>query len=191
MTKEQFTAIGLTEEQATKAAEASAEELKSYIPKSRFDEVNTAKKQAEEDVKERDKQLEELKKSSGNVDELKQQIETLQQENKAALEKAESEMKELKLNNAIKIALTGKVLDEDIVAGLVDRTQILLKEDGSVTGLEEQLKNLKENKAFLFKEEKQQQAASTGFQKLGGEPAADNQTESFSLKDALTAIYQK
>ena len=34
--KEQFIALGLTEEQATKAAAASQEELKTYIPKHRF-----------------------------------------------------------------------------------------------------------------------------------------------------------
>ena len=42
---------GLSDEDAKKIADASSEELKTYIPKSRFDEVNNAKKQLEEESK--------------------------------------------------------------------------------------------------------------------------------------------
>ena len=48
------------EENAKKAAEASAEELKGYIPKARFDE-SSMKKKLELDVRERDTQLETIK----------------------------------------------------------------------------------------------------------------------------------
>src|SRR5690554_5985104 len=99
MKKEDFLKLGLTEEQATKAAEASAEELKGFIPKSRFDEVNEAKKKLDEDIKTRDKQLEELKKL--DVEGLKAQIEKLQMENKTAKEKYEAELKQIQINNAI------------------------------------------------------------------------------------------
>lgn len=78
MNKEQFVALGLTEELATKAATASAEELKGFVPKARFDEVNDAKKQAEKDRDSVGGQLEELKKSAGASEELKTQIEKLQ-----------------------------------------------------------------------------------------------------------------
>ena len=41
MKKEDLMKIeGMTDDLATKIAEASAEELKGYIPKTRFDEVN-------------------------------------------------------------------------------------------------------------------------------------------------------
>ena len=60
MKKEDLMKIeGMTDDLAAKVAEASAEELKNFIPKTRFDEVNEAKKNAEALVKERDKQLEE------------------------------------------------------------------------------------------------------------------------------------
>lgn len=54
MTKEQLLAMGLTEEQAGKVLAASTEELKGYIPKARFDELNEAKKQSEEALTARD-----------------------------------------------------------------------------------------------------------------------------------------
>lgn len=190
MNKEQFIAIGLTEEQATKCAEQSAEELKTYIPKTRFDEVNTAKKKAEDDIKERDKQLETLGKDASSSAELKAQIAKLQEENKLATEKAASELKELQMSNAIKLALNGKVHDEDLVTGLFDRTKLLLQEDGKVTGLEEQIKAIKESKAFLFKEETPEQKA--GFHIGANAQQQGNQgNASPSLKSALESYYTK
>ncbi|MFQ9651210.1 MAG: phage scaffolding protein [Enterocloster sp.] len=49
--------------------------------------------------------MEELKKASGSSEELQKQITDLQAENKAAKEKYEADMKELKLTTAIKLAI--------------------------------------------------------------------------------------
>lgn len=156
MKKEDFIALGINEELATKAAESSKNELEAYIPKSRFHEVNEAKKQLETDLKIRDSQLEELKKNSGDNAELKAQLETLQAENKAAKQKYEQDMKNLKLDTAIQLAIGETAQDMDLVAGLVDKSKLILSEDGKVTGIEEQLKALKETKSFLFKQETKQ-----------------------------------
>lgn len=153
MKQEDFTALGISEELAKKAAEASKKELEGFIPKSRFDEVNEAKKTLEEDVKARDKQLEELKKSNGDNETLQGQIKKLQDSNKAEKERYESELKSLKIANAVKLAVNGKVHDEDLVAGLIDKEKLVLDENGGIIGLEEQVKSLQEKKAFLFKSE--------------------------------------
>nr|DAL80226.1 MAG TPA: minor structural protein [Caudoviricetes sp.] len=152
MKKEEFVALGISEDQAGKAAEASKKELESYVSKADYDAANQVKGQLEKDIKDRDKQLEDLKKNSGDNAELKKTIETLQAENKAAKEKNETDMKELKLSTAIKVALAGTVHDVDIVNGLVDKTKLILSDDGKVSGLDEQIKSIKESKAFLFKE---------------------------------------
>ncbi len=152
MNKEQFIALGFTDEQAEKAAAASQDELKGFVPKVRFDEVNTAKKKAEDDLKDRDTQLETLKKSTGDAAELQAQITKLQTENQAAAEKHATELKDLTLTNAIKSVLTGKVHDEALVAGLFDRSKLVVDGD-KVVGLDDQLKGLKETKDFLFKPE--------------------------------------
>lgn len=168
MKKEEFIALGISEELATKAAEASKNELESYIPKTRFNEVNEAKKQLEADLKTRDKQLEDLKKNSGDNAELKTQLETLQAENKAAKEQYETDMKNLKLETAIKLAVGETAQDTDLVAGLFDKSKLILNEDGKVTGIEEQLKTLKESKGFLFKEETKQQTQIKGSTPISG-----------------------
>ncbi len=186
MTKEQFIALGLTEEQATKAAVASADELKAYIPKHRFDEVNDEKKQAEKDIATRDKQIEDLKKVDAAG--LQATIEKLQKENKDATDKYAADMKELTLTNAIKMALTGKVHDESLAAGLVDKTKLVIDGD-KVVGLDEQLKGLKETKAFLFKPENTQ-TQKPGF-KVGADGQQQQQTgERMSMKDAIAAQLQ-
>ncbi|MEM5818413.1 MAG: phage scaffolding protein [Desulfitobacterium hafniense] len=155
MTKEQFIALGLTEEQAAKAAEASAEELKGYIPKARFDEVNEAKKKSEEALKDRDGQLADLKKSAGDNESLKGQIEQLQKDNKKKEEEYQAKLRDMSISTAIKLAVSGDAHDPDLIANLLDKGKVEVNEDGSIkAGLEDQLKVLRESKAFLFVEKK-------------------------------------
>ena len=67
MTKESLMKMGLTEQQAEDVMKALDG---SYVTKSRFDEVNTAKNKLEEDLKDRDKQLTTLKESAGDNEEI-------------------------------------------------------------------------------------------------------------------------
>ncbi|GJM72994.1 hypothetical protein HMSSN036_52100 [Paenibacillus macerans] len=75
-----------------------------WFPKEKFDEVNNAKKQAENDLKERDKQLTQLQEAAKGNEEMQATIKKLQDENKAASEKYEAEVKQLKVNTALKLA---------------------------------------------------------------------------------------
>lgn len=180
MKKEEFVALGISEEQAAKAAEASKKELESYVPKADYEAANQVKGQLEKDIKDRDKQLEDLKKNSGDNAELQKQIETLQAENKAVMEKNEADMKELKLSTAIKLALGEYAQDAELVTGLFDKSKLILSDDGKVTGLEEQLKSIKESKPFLFKEAKPDIDPKPGFRPLG---APGQQTQSTTKTD--------
>ncbi|MCX4268005.1 MAG: phage scaffolding protein [Lachnospiraceae bacterium] len=153
MTKEQLTALGISEELAGKAAAQSEEELKNYVAKHQYEEVCTEKENLKKTIKENEAALEELKESAGDATSLTEQIQKLQKEAKEKETAYQKEVKELRMNNAIKLALTGKVHDEELTAGLIDKTKLILGEDGTVTGLEEQMKALKESKAFLFKED--------------------------------------
>ncbi|WP_340034029.1 phage scaffolding protein [Paenibacillus sp. FSL H3-0302] len=156
MNKEQFVSLGLPNDLADKAAAASADELKGFVPKARFDEVNDAKKQAEQDRDKASGQLEEVKKAAGDNQALKDQITKLQDENKTAKTDYEAKVKDLQLTTALKLALAGEAHDPDIVAGLLDKTKIELDESGGVKGgLDDQVKALRESKGFLFAEKQE------------------------------------
>ena len=135
-------------------------------------------------IQERDKQLESLKKSSGDNEALQKQITDLQAENKAAKEKYEADMKELKLTTAIKLAVGDSAHDADLVAGLFDRGKLVLNEDGTITGLEEQVKTIKKEKAFLFKEEKPGTVIKGGKPAEGvGTPPADKKPSEMTYEE--------
>ena len=128
------------------------EELKSFIPKARFDEVNNEKKKLELDVRDRDGQLETLKNSSGDVNELKKQIETLQNDNKTKDEAHAAEIKKLKTDNAVKSALVNAKAKNEVavMALLKDLDKAEFNDDGTIKGLDEQITAIKKSDAYLF-----------------------------------------
>ena len=144
--------IGVSDDKKAEAEKAFKDFLDgAYVPKSRFNEVNEEKKTLQATVGERDKQLEDLKKNAGDNADLKEQIKNLQEANKKAAADYEQKIKDTKLDAAIKIAVGSSAQDVDIVAGLIDRSKLILGDDGKVTGLDEQVKELQTSKAFLFK----------------------------------------
>lgn len=153
MKKDELKNLGLTDEQV----DAVLAGYKDFIPKSRFDEVNEARKNAEALVAERDKQIEGLKVSAGSTDELKKQIEKMQAENKALVEAKDNEIKKIKINNAVNTALMGAgAKNVKAALALLNMENAELMEDGSVKGLNEQIEALKtaEDSKFLFADPK-------------------------------------
>lgn len=158
MNKEQLIALGLTEEQAEKVLSANTEQLKGFIPKSRFDEVNNAKKQLEKDVAERDNQLETLKNSTSDIETLKTTIANLQNDNRVAKEQYDAEIAKIKLDNAIETALlNANAVNIKAAKALLDMEKVKL--DGeTLVGVNDQLEVLKkaEDSKMLFKTETKQ-----------------------------------
>ena len=151
MKKEEFVKLGIDEETAKKCEAASQEELKGFIPKTRFDEVNTAKNTAEALLKERDGQLETLKNSTGDVDALKQQIATLQADNKAKDDAHAAEIKKLKIDNALDAAITAaKGKNAKAIKALLNLENAELTDDGTIKGLAEQMEALQKSDEYLF-----------------------------------------
>lgn len=180
MKKEELVKLGLEEDMAQKVADASSEELKGYIPKSRFDEVNEAKKTLENDINTRDTQLEELKKSAGDVEGLKNKISELQTANDTAKTEYENKIKQMKIDSAVDMALiNAKARNVKAAKALLDLENAELDGD-KVKGLDEQIKALVEGaeSKFLF--------ASTKI--VGGQPPEDVD-DSYDGLDEDTGIY--
>jgi len=167
MKKEDLIAMGLSEEQAN----AVVGKYGAMIPKERFDEINNAKKTLEDQVKNHETQLKDLQDKAKGNEELQTTITELQQANETAKTEYEQQLKNERMNAALKLSLHSKVHDVDLVTGLIDKSTIELSEDGKVTkGLDEQLKTLQDSKSFLFVPEKQQPTY-RGWNPAGG---ADN-----------------
>jgi hypothetical protein len=147
------------------------------------DSGNTAAEIAKltNDLKERDKQLETLKTASGPNAELKKQIEDLQAANTDAEAKYLAELKKTKLNYAIDAALTkAGAVNSKAVRALLDLGKVSL--DGeNLTGIDEQLKTLKDNEKWAFSE-------SMNIAGTGGNPVQkpDIQSAGEKYKDGLT-----
>lgn len=161
MNKEDLIAMGLTEEQAKKVMDSLDG---NYVTKTRFNEVNEENKTLKKSVSDRDKQLEDLKKSSGNNEELKKQIETLQQENANQKKAHEAEMTQLRLDNAIDAALTAAgAKNIKAVRALLDTSKVKVGGDGKLTGFDDLLSAVQKSDSYLFAE-KQQKQNFKGFQ---------------------------
>ena len=152
MTKKDFTDLGISEELATKAAEASKKELESYVQKSKYDLAVTEKETLEIQIKEHGKQLEELKKAAKGSEELEKKVKELQDNAAASKAKYEKQINDIQLNHAIDIALKeAKAKNAKAVRSLLDMNDIVL-DDGKVKGLDKQIKKLQEaeDSKFLF-----------------------------------------
>ena len=154
MKKEDLIAMGLTEEQAKKVLESLDG---NFVTKTRFNEVNEENKALKQSVADRDKQLEDLKKSGGDNAELKKQIEALQQQNSEQKKAHEAELSRLKLDNAIDSALAAAgAKNAKAVKALLDVSKVKLGDDGKLTGWEEQLAAVQKSDSYLFAEQAKQ-----------------------------------
>ena len=121
-----------------------------FVPKSRFNEVNTELKKAKEAISERDGQLETVKKSVGDADELRKQIEQLQKDNKAKDESHSAEIKRIRIESALDKALAdAKAKNLKAVKALLELGDAEIGEDGTIKGLDAKIKALKEADVFF------------------------------------------
>ncbi len=96
-------------------------------------------------------ELESLKKKAKGNDELTAAIEELQGQNESWAEKYNKSV----IENEVKMAaLQNKALDPADLAKFLDYDKLQLTDDGQVEGLNEQIRELKENKAYLFEADK-------------------------------------
>ena len=149
--------MGLEKEQVDKILDENSQDIgkaKGDLEKAQSDlvtanqEITSLKAQ----VADRDGQLETLKNSTGDVEGMKQQIATLQADNKAKDDAHAAEIKQLKIDAAVDAALTGaKAKNATAVKALLkDLDKAELAEDGTIKGLSEQIEALQKSDEYLF-----------------------------------------
>lgn len=178
MTKEQLLALGLSEEQATNILKLHKEAIDgNYVAKHRFDEVNGELTQSKEQVKERDKQITELKKFEGDSKALQEKITALETDNATKDKEYKANLALERKKNAIKLALledeNGKPHDADMVMGLFNLELVVIDEaTGKISsGYKEQNDSIRKEKPFLFSAKEQPKPGTPGWKPAGNPPA--------------------
>lgn len=173
MKRTELEALGLTKEQADAVIKINGADIENAkaVSQSEIASLESEVTTLNTKLKERDKQIDGLKKSAGDNEELKKQIETLQADNKAKDEAHAKELTQLKIDAAVEKALTdGGAKNIKAVKALLDLADAKLGDDGTVKGLAEQIQKLQadEGSKFLFnvteQQNTQQQQTFTGFQ---------------------------
>lgn len=167
---------GLTEEQINAVLEAykkdghaDATDLPEYIGKTRFDEVNTAKKSAEKKITELEKQIADLQK--GGDDAVKAAVAAKETELKEAHQK---EIDLIKRDYAMETAILkahGK--NAKAIKALIDPEK----------KLEDEIARLQKDEAYLFNSEEEDIPGGTG--KSGGSGGKSSEKELEAMRNAV------
>ena len=120
---------------------------KHIVPKTQYNTKITELETANNTIKD-------LKKNNVDNEELQDTIKTHEATIKKLKADHVEEMKKLKMDAAISKALTDhKAKHADLLSGKIDRSKLILSEDGTISGLDEQMKGLKESYKDLFEPE--------------------------------------
>lgn len=157
LTREELKNLGLEGDAIeTVMTELGKEKTAAQDLQHKLDDANSDKETLATQIKERDDKIASLGETAGASEKLKEQVSQLQNSIKEKDDAHASELAKNKLDSAVKLALVeANVHDPNDVISQIDLETIKL-EDGKVKGLDEQIKNVKENKPYLFKEEAEQ-----------------------------------
>lgn len=184
MKRKELEDLGLSKEQVDAVIKINGADIENAKATSAAEITNltTENTSLSSQIKERDKQLEDLKKSASDNADLQKQIQDLQTANTQLTETHEKEMQQLKLDTAVEKALTdGGAKNVKAVKALLELgDDVKFEKDGTVKGLADQIEKLKadEGSKFLFNEqtETKPQQTFTGFQP-GASTTVPNSTQ--------------
>ena len=144
-------------------------------------EITTERDNLKKDIAARDEQIETLKKSAGSNEDLKKQIESLQAENKAT-----------KINGAIEKALTAaKALNITAAKALLkDLDKAELSDDGTVKGLDEQIKALQKDESTKFLFAAPEESKKTQIKGMTPTDGGDDKPKGITQKDFARMSYK-
>ncbi|HCV7771059.1 TPA: phage scaffolding protein [Staphylococcus aureus] len=129
-----------------KVIDAIDESKSGMVPRSRLNDKNTEIEELKEEISKRDEQIVKLQDSVKDDSEIQKELEELKNQNS----EWETRYKETQLNNAVKLAVAKEANDANDILAFINKDELELVDDGTVKGLDEAIKTLKESKPYLF-----------------------------------------
>lgn len=182
MTREELKALGLSDEQIEKIVDDYG---KNYVSKSQFNQKNEEAKHLKGEADTFKKEIEELKKTNKDNADLAAQIEKMKEDAKTREQTYKANTKKMQIDSLVDLELIkNKAKNPKAVKALLvdlDKAEIV---DGSIKGLDEQFKKLKETDAYMFETE-DSSSGSKGFKAGQG----DSNKKSITHEDFLKMSY--
>ncbi|MDK0734978.1 phage scaffolding protein [Clostridium perfringens] len=153
--EELLKAQGLTDEQI-KAVMGAMKKEKIYTTtlenaEERYNKLKGQKEDLDEQIKTANNKIKDLKKNNVDNEELQKTIKQHEDTIKTLKTDSETKIRNLTLDSAINNALNkAKAKHSDLLSSKIDRDKLVINEDGTVTGLDEQLKGFKDTYKDMF-----------------------------------------
>lgn len=177
MKRKELEDLGLAKEQIDAVMKINGADIENAkeVTGAEITNLKAENENLEKQVKERDKQLEDLKKSTGDNEELKKQIEELQTANKDTKVEYEKQIKQMQIDIAVQTALkdAGARNITAVTALLKDLDKAEIDENGAVKGLKEQIASIQKDNDFLFESKGTQQPKLSGITPSNTKTATD------------------
>ena len=175
MNPEALKALGLNDDQVKGAMALYGKDLNPL--KEQVNTLTSERDTAKQQVTTVTGQLDQLQKDHKSDSDLKAEIDKLKEANSQAEKDAAAQLAQVKLDSATNLALLQSgALNTKAVNALINKDALKLDDKGNVTGLDDQLKALKEadDSKFLFKAAAQEPAKPNSPQITpSGNPSAD------------------
>ncbi|WP_277631488.1 phage scaffolding protein [Atopococcus tabaci] len=156
--------------------------------KTELTEAKTTVETLQEQLNQRNADIEELRKQAGSIEELQGKLKELQNKYESETQELQGKLTQAKLDAAVELALTKNgARNNKAVRALLNAEELELSDDG-VKGLDDQLNAVKEENPYLFGEAEEEKKPR--FSKPGNPTISGNQ-EPQSLQDAIAQELNK
>lgn len=119
--------------------------------KAKYTEANTKLEDITKQLEEANNTIKDLKKNNADNEALQNQVKEYEEKIKIQKADYESKVRNLTLDAAIEKALSvAKAKHTDLLSSKIERDKLVINDDNTITGLDEQINSLKENYKDLF-----------------------------------------
>lgn len=140
-----------TKEDGSFDSEAFATEINATIPKEFVSKEQYSKKT--EEIEQLTTDLESAQKSNLSTEELQKQLEKAVNDAKEREAQFNADLASMQKTNAVKLALKDSgTVNSDLLFGQVNMDNVIIQDDGKISGLDDQVATFKESMPYLFQE---------------------------------------